>query len=235
MNKLKLEIGMDVTELLGIVKYDPPLPAELAGVAKGFFPSFIPKTDEERIQNLADKYGELKEGNLYYATEKLDGTSTTFFINNGEFGVCTRNLELLETDGNTIWRLARELKLEEKFREYGGNFALQGECIGEGIQGNPYKLKGQTIKFFNVFDIDTHTYFDLSMFKKFMEEQGLETVPLFFLNFELPKTIEEIIVLANGPSLLNPLTNREGLVIRSIDREISFKVISNTYLLNNEK
>ena len=235
MNKLKLEIGMDVTELLGIVKYDPPLPAELAGMAKGNFPSFIPKTDEERIQNLADKYGELKEGKLYYATEKLDGTSTTFFINNGEFGVCTRNLELLETEGNTIWRLAREMKLEEKFREYGGNFALQGECIGEGIQGNPYKLKGQTIKFYNGYDIDYQAHMPFQIFIERLNSLNLSSVPMIFINFQLPDTIDELIALADGPSVLNSMTNREGLVIRSLDRKHSFKAISNLYLLKNEK
>ena len=64
------------------------------------------------------------------------------------------NLELLETDGNTFWKVAREMDIENKLRNYGKNISLQGELIGEGIQGNPYKIKGQTVKFFNVFDID---------------------------------------------------------------------------------
>ena len=85
-NTLVLEVGADVTEHLGIVKYEPPIPAELAGKVKGLFPSFLRKTDEERIQNLSDQYDELKT-HTYYVTEKLDGSSATFYYNDGVFGV----------------------------------------------------------------------------------------------------------------------------------------------------
>jgi RNA ligase (TIGR02306 family) len=120
--------GLDVTEMLGIVKYEPPIPAELAGKVKGLFPSFIPKTDEERVQNYSDRYQEwtLQSKHQFYVTEKLDGSSSTFYYNNGEFGVCSRNLELLETEGNTFWKVARELDLENKFKSLGRNLALQG-------------------------------------------------------------------------------------------------------------
>jgi RNA ligase (TIGR02306 family) len=148
--------GQDVTEMLGIVKYEPPIPAELAGKVKGQFPSFLRKTDEERVQNLVKEYEEYRyqSKHQFYITEKLDGSSATFYLNNGEFGVCSRNLELLETEGNTFWKVARETDLENKLRQYGKNLSLQGELIGEGIQGNPYKIKGHTVQYFNVFDID---------------------------------------------------------------------------------
>ena len=152
---VNLPEGMDVTEMLGIVKYEPPIPAELAGKVKGGFPSFLQKTDEERVQNLVKEYMEytLDSKNQFYVTEKLDGSSATFYFHNGEFGVCSRNLELLETEGNTFWKVARELYLEEKLKAMGNNICLQGELIGEGIQGNPYKIKGHTVKFFNIFNI----------------------------------------------------------------------------------
>jgi len=114
--------GLDVTEMLGIVKYEPPIPAELAGKVKGLFPSFIRKTDEERIQNLASEYElfktQNKEGMKFYVTEKLDGSSATYYFKDGIFGVCSRNLELLETEGNTFWKVARELMLKEKLLVY---------------------------------------------------------------------------------------------------------------------
>jgi len=226
--------GDDVTEALGIVKYEPPIPAELAGKVKGLFPSFIRKTDEERIQNLASEYDEMKK-HTYYETEKLDGSSATFFYNNGEFGVCSRNLELLETEGNTFWKVARELDLENKLKEYGFNLSIQGELIGEGIQGNPYKIKGQTVRFFNLFDIDLQEYHSLSVFKKTMEKLGLETVPVLNTHFHLPDTIDELLLMADGKSELKPNFDREGIVIRSLDRKISFKVISNKFLLKHEK
>jgi hypothetical protein len=227
--------GQDVTQILGIVKYDPPIPAELAGMAKGGFPSFIPKTDEERIQNLASEYEEMKKESDYYATEKLDGTSSTFYINNGEFGICSRNWELLETEGNTFWRVARELDLENKMRNCGMNLAIQGETIGESIQGNPYKIKGQTVKFFSAFDIDKQEYLPFPVFRTIIENVlGLETVPVVTMRFELPENIEDLITLADDKSKLNPLTDREGLVIRSWNLKRSFKVISNNFLLDEK-
>ena len=114
--------GLDVTEMLGIVKYEPPIPAELSGKVKGGFPSFLRKTDEERIQNLVKEYEEYKltSQHQFYMTEKLDGSSATFYMNDGVFGVCSRNLELLETEGNTFWKVARELDLENKFKRKTG-------------------------------------------------------------------------------------------------------------------
>ena len=231
-----MEVGKDVTEILGIVKYEPPIPAELAGKVKGMFPSFIPKTDEERVQNLASEYNEykLQSKNQFYVTEKLDGSSSTFYYKDGEFGVCSRNLELLETEGNTFWKVARELDLENKMREYGVNISFQGELIGESVQGNPYKIKGQTVRFFNLFDIDLQEYHSLSVFKKTMEELGLETVPVLNTHFHLPETIDELLLMADGKSELNPNFDREGIVVRSLDRKISFKVISNKFLLKND-
>jgi RNA ligase (TIGR02306 family) len=225
--------GDDVTEALGIVKYEPPIPAELAGKVKGLFPSFIRKTDEERIQNLASEYEEMKK-HTYYVTEKLDGSSATFYYNNGEFGVCSRNLELLETEGNTFWKVARELDLENKMKEYGMNISFQGELIGEGIQGNPYKIKGQTVRFFNLFDIDLQVYHSLSVFKETMKVLGLGTVPVLDTHFKLPDTIDELLQMADNKSELNPNFDREGIVVRNLDRTISFKVISNKFLLNEK-
>lgn len=230
MNELILNIGTDVTDLLKIQKFEPPIPAELAGVVKGGFPSFIPKTDEERIQNLASDYEEMKT-HEYYETEKLDGTSSTFYLNQGEFGVCGRNWELFETETNTFWRLAREMDLENKLKQVPYNVSIQGETIGEGIQGNPYKIKGQTVRFYNVFNIDKQEYLDFEEFKHFTSMLGLNTVPIITGNFQLPDTIEEMVKSADGKSDLNPSFDREGVVVRSLDRKISFKAISNRFLL----
>lgn len=229
--------GMDVTEMLGIVKYEPPIPAELAGKVRGNFPSFLRKTDEERVQNLTKFYDNWVEQGLdFYVTEKLDGSSATFYMNNGEFGVCSRNLDLTETEGNTFWKVARELQLEEKLRATGKNLAIQGELIGEGVQGNPYNIKGHTVRFFNVFDIDSQTYYGLPMFLATMQhELKLETVPILTnLTMKLPKTIDEVLAFADGKSVLNDKFDREGVVFRTMDRTISFKAISNTFLLNEK-
>ena len=225
--------GMDVSEILCIIKYEPPIPANLAGKVKGSFPSFLIKTDEERVQNLTEKYP-FNKSLRFYVTEKLDGSSATFYFKDGEFGVCSRNLELLETPDNTFWKVARQLKLEEILGTFDENICLQGELIGEGIQGNPYKIKGQTVKFFNAFNIDKHERLSFKEFMNILNKFKLESVPILDENFELPNTIDELLAFAEGKSILNSDTEREGLVIRSQDIEISFKVISNKFLLNEK-
>ena len=230
-NKDLLEVGMDVTNLLGISKYEPPIPAELSGKVKGLFPSFLRKTDEERVQNLSNEYENLKQ-HKFYVTEKLDGSSATFYSKYGVFGVCSRNLELLETEGNTFWKVARELKLEEWLTSQDVNYSIQGELIGESIQGNPYKIKGQTVGFFNAFNIDTQEYLGLEEFEKLISSMGIKSVPILDREFTLPDTIDELLTYADEKSVLNSNFDREGVVIRSLDRKISFKVISNKFLLN---
>lgn len=227
------QIGDDVTEQLGIIKYEPPIPASLVGIAKGQFPSFIPKTDEERIQNLTEQFDALK-AHRYYISEKLDGSSVTYYLRNGHFGVCSRNLELLASTDNTLWKLAHENKLADKLISLNRNIALQGELIGEGIQGNPYKLTGQSVRFFYIVDIDNHRYLPMDEFFLLMEALELETVPLLAVNVELPETIDEILALADGVAELSPPNKqvaREGLVFRNADRTVSFKAISNKFLL----
>ena len=232
-NKDLIEVGMDVTKELGIIKYEPPIPAELSGKVKGLFPSFLRKTDEERIQNLSDEYENLKQ-HKFYVTEKLDGSSATFYSKHGVFGVCSRNLELLETEGNTFWKVARELKLEEWLTSQDVNYSIQGELIGESIQGNPYKIKGQTVGFFNAFNIDTQEYLGLEEFEKLISSMGLKSVPILDREFTLPDTIDELLTYADEKSVLNSNFDREGVVIRSLDRKISFKVISNKFLLSEK-
>jgi len=216
----------DCTRELGIEKYEPPLPACLSGVAKGRFPSFIPKTDETRVQvlqKLLDKY----KGEKCYVTEKVDGSSGTFYVNNGEFGVCSRNLELLEDSENSFWKVARQMNVENKIRSLQGNFALQGELIGEGIQDNRLKLRGQTIRFFNVFDIDKFEYLPYEKFIATLQHLQLPSVPILSVDYELNNDIEEIIKMATRKSTITPDVWAEGIVIRPLNEKIEL-------LLSNE-
>ncbi len=233
-----LSEGDDVTNILGITKYEPPIPAELAGKVKGGFPHFIPKTDEERVQNLSKEYDEwkLQSKHKFYVTEKLDGSSATYYIKDGVFGVCSRNLELLETEGNTFWKVARDLDLENKMKSLNMNISLQGELIGEGIQGNPYKIKGQTVRFFTGFDIDKFERISFTQLVVMLMELNLQYVPVLNdeFGFVLPDTIEVMLEYAENKSQLNEDTEREGVVVRSMDGTISFKAISNKFLLSEK-
>ncbi len=236
--------GVDCTDTLGIIKYEPPIPACLNGVAKGKFPSFIPKTDETRVQvlqNILDKY----KGEKCVISEKVDGSSTTYFLNNGEFGVCSRNLELIEDEENSYWKVARELDIENKLRKFGRNIALQGELVGEGIQSNKLKLKGQKILFFNVFNIDERTYMNFSEMRNFISDLALELVPIINIEYQLQNDIAAIVSMATIKSLICKDAWAEGIVIRPyfekqdssflnetthMDR-ISFKAINPEFLL----
>jgi RNA ligase (TIGR02306 family) len=237
----------DCTEVLGIIKYEMPIPAHLAGLVKGAFPSFIPKTDETRVQvlqNLLDKYVGIK----CYVTEKLDGSSATFYLKDGEFGVCSRNLELVEDEKNSFWKVARTLNLEEKLKSLNGNFALQGELVGEGIQGNKLNIKGQTAFFFNVFDIDKYKYLSFEALKNFLQSLDLEMIPVLSEDYLLENDIPTLVAKANIKTSMNPKAWAEGIVIRPLvetaDREftnvldfggrISLKVINPEFLLKFE-
>jgi RNA ligase (TIGR02306 family) len=225
--------GLDVTEMLNIIKYEPPIPAQLSGMVKGNFPSFLKKTDEERVQNLSKEF-ESYRNEQFYVTEKLDGSSVTYYVKDEVFGVCSRNLDLLEDENNSMWKFATETGLRDRMVKLGKNIAIQGEIIGEGIQGNPYQRIGQTVKIFNGFDIDKYDYLSLEELLELVKTLEVKTVPILDLDFSLPDTIDELLLMAEGKSVLNLKAEREGLVIRSHDRKISFKSISNKFLLNEK-
>ena len=225
----EFEMGEDVTEELGIVKYEPPIPACLGGTVLGGFPSNVTKTDEERIQNLASVYDSYR-GKEFFVSEKLDGTSFTCFLDD-EFGVCGRNWQYAEDDKNSFWQAVANLGLREKMEQLGRRLAVQGELIGPGIQKNRYQLKKQQLFVFNVFDIEQFGYLEKEEMNSVCQTLGLEVVP-FIDNLKVPDTIDEILEFAQGKSVLNSQTEREGLVwVHGSGKDrISFKTISNKFL-----
>jgi RNA ligase (TIGR02306 family) len=235
---LDWEVGQDVSELLCVSKYEPPVSAQLAGQVLGKFPSFIRKTDQERIQNLSKEFSFWREdGSLWEVTEKLDGSSMTVYIKDGRFGVCSRNLDLKEDENNAFWKVARQEKLEEKLRELcfrGTEYALQGELIGEGVQKNPYKLKGQKFFLFDIWNISTAEYVSVDARREISETYNIEHVPVISKTTFLPETsISDIITLSDRQSMLGKVS-AEGLVYKRMDGLASFKAISNKYLLKND-
>jgi RNA ligase (TIGR02306 family) len=239
------DIGTDLTESLGIQKWEPPIPAQLQGTMKGNFPHFIPKTDQERCQNLRKDIFETYRDETYEVTLKLDGSSTTIYIKDGEVGVCSRNIDLKETEGNSFWKATREQNIIEPIlelsKEKGEEYAIQGELIGEGIQGNPEKLKGQRFYLFDIYSITEGRY--MTPFERYavldqlrMLGADIEHVPIIdqhvFLTQEY-ETIDDLLNFAEGPSL-NPQTRREGLVFKSWDSDFTFKAIANSYLLKHK-
>lgn len=241
----ELQPGYDVTDILGVKKYDPPIPAELGGKVRGRFPSHSIKTDEERIQNLIDSYEEYKKM-TWDVTEKLDGSSMTAYINEeGNFGIASRNLDLKESETNSFWKTARDIDLEEKMRNYMESnsirsLTIQGELIGEGIQKNKYRIKGQRVYFFRAFSQREYKFYSYDDFLDMMRDMDLDTVPILERGFYLPEKYEDLILYADGRSKLYD-TAREGIVLVSKDRaeenngRLSFKVISNKFILKHEE
>lgn len=237
--------GEDVTEKLKIAKWEPPVPPELSGLAKGDYPGFITKTDEERIQNLLNFFTDFKDVE-WEITVKLDGSSCTYYLREGEFGVCSRNTEWLDTEENTRWKVAKQLQVEERLRKLGRNIAIQGEVIGEGINKNNERLKGQHFYLFNIFDIDKGRYLDFEERYTVLRDlnqavicEDIPHVPVEGIEkiFQKITTLDDMLEFAHGPSL-NTQRNREGLVFKSrlINGYMtSFKVISNKYLLKNDE
>ncbi len=225
--------GDDVTDLLGIQKFEPPVPAQLSGLVRGDFPARIPKTDQERIQNLGEALQDWVAQNLHWeVTEKLDGSSMTVYWMNGEFGVCSRNLDLIESSDNTLWRIARERDMESQLRALGRELALQGELIGENIQKNPYQLKGQDFYLFDVYDIRQGRHLNAN--ERHALNLTLKHVPVLGQQTIASDSILALLQQAEGKSALNPKAEREGLVFKCLERDVSFKAISNKFLLKHE-
>lgn len=235
----KLPVGTDVSELLCIQKFEPPQPAQLAGIVKGPFPGFIEKTDEERVQNLDYEADILSVNATWVITEKLDGASVTYYVNNGEFGACSRNLEMKCDPKNSIWKFAYDYRLEYRMKKIAknfGDFAIQGEFIGPGIQGNRYKLNKHMFVPFTIFDTPRYQKASFDYLQRISSELLLKPVPLLSQGTDiLPRSVDEILKFANGEtSYNNSKALREGVVVRSYDQKISFKVISNKFLLKTE-
>ena len=248
--------GYDVTESLGIQKWEAVLPAQLQGQAAGTFPTnLIPKTDQERIQNC---FGDIQKRAKRFATEKvwnaetqtleehpvdipadfkeptyevtmkLDGSSCTIFRWEGNLRVCSRNLELKindENKDNTF--VATALKHDNQIPD---GFAFQGEVMGPGIQGNREGFTEHKFFVFDIFDIQKHEYLSPIERRRFCNMVQLEHVPMYDAAKFAPRSVEEGLALAEGPSINHKI--REGLVWKcNEDPGFSFKTISQTFLL----
>ena len=233
--------GLDVSFPLNIKKWEPVIPAQLAGQVKGNFPSLIPKTDQERCQNLVQEIdGAIQSGMRFEVTEKLEGSSMTCYLIDGEFGVCSRNLDLKRDENNAFWKVAIEEDIETKMRNMGGNFAIQGELVGPGIQGNIYKLNKPEFRVFDVYSIKLGDYLTAGDRRLMVEILGLKHVPVLAAAASLYdslglKDVDDILSFADGKSVMGDISGplREGVVFKEVNGGMTFKAISNKYLLKS--
>lgn len=208
------------------------------------FPSFVSKTDEERVENQPWRIG---DGKTYIATEKLDGTSCTYALerkgrNKFEFYVCSRNVRQQDEkqecyhDHNIYWDLAFKYNIEQHLKDFLNQFpqikwvCIQGEGVGS-VQGNPLKLKEDDLYVFNFKDSERGRYNSI-IGRAIIEKMGMKWVPILG-KVQMPDTMEELKALATGKSKVNPDVMREGIVYRSLDGSDSFKNVSREYLLKH--
>ena len=233
--------GLDVSFPLNIQKWEMQVPAQLAGQVKGNFPTQIPKTDQERAQNLVKEIvGANEIGQRFEITEKLEGSSMTCYLIDGVFGVCSRNLDLKCDEVNSFWATAIAEDVEEKMRsEFGlADFAVQGELVGPGVQGNIYKLSKLEFRVFDIYDIMRGVYVDPATRHAMVESMGLKHVPILAHQAQLYDTlgitdIPQLLKFAEGKSVLGGC-EREGIVFKEVNGGFTFKVISNKYLLGEK-
>lgn len=208
------------------------------------FPSFVSKTDEERVENQPWRIG---DGKTYLATEKLDGTSCTYALerkgrNKFEFYVCSRNVRQQDEkqecyhDHNIYWDLAFKYNIEQYLKDFLNQFpqlkwvCIQGEVVGF-VQGNPLKLKEDDLYVFNFKDSESGRYNSIAG-RAIIEKMGMKWVPILG-EVQMPDTMEELKALATGKSKVNPDVMREGIVYRSLDGSDSFKNVSREYLIKH--
>jgi len=265
--KKKYNLGEDVTSEMGIKKYDPEIIKEkeirlpkaknrlerwlmkfewycnwkkrkIAKKQKPF-PSWISKTNETRIQNLVKDFEKaVKDGVVFFVTEKLDGQSFTTYINKqSTIGICSRNLEVSKADDSNYASIFSSCKLEKimielKKKLSAKTIILQGEICGPGIQSNKYKLSKLELFIFNfIIDGKIKNYIQM---KEILEPMGLQLVPLLETNFSLLPTISDMVNYSKGFSSILPTQKREGLVIRNYEYDFSVKIINPEFSLEED-
>ena len=212
--------GEEVSEYIGVTKYEAPQPNNLE--AKGGLPFGIPKTDEERWQNLQiDRY----IGRPCIITQKIDGQSFTAYYKDGQFGITGRTQEMkLECD-NHFTRNAVKYDLENKLRLYGRNIAIRGEQYGGGIQNsgkNPHSKLPAGLMFFSVLDLDTLKYLAPDEMLEVFSVLNLPTVPIVEVGILSKEMIDKYSTIDNLNGEMF-----EGVVIAG--NGWSFKVINLNY------
>ena len=206
--------------------------------------SYIHKTDEDRIENQPWR---LESNEKWLATEKLDGTSSTYILERKphkkfEFYVCSRNVRQQDEkqacyhDHNIYWDMAFKYDIESHLRQYLNDnpnltyVCIQGESVGS-VQGNPLKLSEDDLYIFNFITSMSGRLSTLAG-KEIVEQWGMKWVPVLGI-VDLPTTMDKMKELATGKSAVNPSVLREGIVYRSLDGKQSFKNVSNEYLMRH--
>ncbi|WP_227471684.1 RNA ligase family protein [Paenarthrobacter sp. YJN-5] len=234
----ELTSGEDLATVLGVTKYEEEIPEEMAGLASGAFPTrFAPKTGAERVQNLTDVFARLREEYDWFATEKVDGTSTTYINDGGVLRVAGRGWEYAApastAEATAPWKIAAEYDILNRLPV---GYTVQGELYGSGVLAkNTLKETGKKFLAFNV--LREGVFVPRSEWPAAIEEIGTPV-----LDLELPATVEEALAQVEGmKSVLNPAVMAEGIVwhntagarIPELQGRTGMKAINNKWLVKH--
>jgi RNA ligase (TIGR02306 family) len=213
----------DVTEILSVQKYEKPVSYN-SGETAGSFPShLIPKTDEDRIENFPELIEEFRNEHVYVSV-KHDGSSVSIIHHNEDEGfcVCSRNLKIRESENSKYWQPVFSYDLKNKLPV---GYAIQGELVGEGIQGNREGIRGIDIRVFHVWHLEDRRLLDYEEMKEFCEKLGIPTVDLYYSGPFSPEwnTVEDMIEEAKNARYQNGAV-AEGLVWKLAINEYSDKL-----------
>lgn len=245
--------GDDVTEKMGVRKYveteEMAQYGENSQIKKKQFTNYCPKTDEPRLQNNKHFLSEIAN-RIIVITRKEDGSSGTFVHKDGDFIMCSRNCTLEEpsTDTTQYFYVRDKFEIERKMRELNMNIAIQGEVVGPKLNGNRMKLAEYDFRVFNIYDIDKQEYMNWPDVVNLCQKMELHTVPVLYEGhanaFNL--SVDAFLDFANSQLYVYEKDPKkcvlaEGIVVKTIDnnvetglKRISFKVISNEYLLKHD-
>lgn len=230
--------GVDVTKCFGAKEYFVPETTGALGTAKSGLPNFVYHTDETRIQSAPDVLNELM-GKPYYITTKIDGTSVSFFVKDGKFGITGHNTTFTNLDDSFYYKFAESHGIVQAMLNFGKNIVVQGEFAGPSIQSNRLKLPDFQWFVFNIKFIDENRFANFDELVKISKSLGLTMVPIDEEGESFNYTEDELLAKADGQ--YSSGTKREGIVIRpktetwskTLNGRLSFKVINNKYLLKN--
>ena len=240
------EVGQDVTDLLGVRKWEIEEKATTGGTVIGTLPYDVPHTDETRVQAQPELIQEFT-GLEYYISTKMDGSSHSVSIDENGFHVCGHNYEYKDDDSSSFYKLVKERGYQEKMEQFVNDYDLksltiQGELCAPGIQKNRLRLQKPEWYVFTVRMNGVRVSLDTMM--KICEDFGMTTVPIEEVGNDLPSkypTVEALLERADGEYPNGG--KKEGIVIRPttpkysqlISAMLSMKVVNNKYLLKNEE
>lgn len=129
------------------------------------------------------------------------------------------------------------LKSEQIWKEEGKQYALQGELVGPGIQGNREGLTEYKVLLFRIYDIVERKFLDHEDFIDVCSTYKMDMVPQLETVKPFQYSLKELLEMSKGKNIIGK--NIEGIVYKSVNKvdgeTLHFKVINNDYLLEKDK